>query len=502
MMKSPSAPERVPVHLALLISAIMFFSCTYFFEGGCDNQNSRFDLMRAIVERDTPIIDAYHENTGDKAFFAGHYYSDKAPGVALLGVPAIAAARPVMRWFGIDPSSRSGLVALAYIATLLAVALPSSLGAGCLFLIGVWLGATLEGSAFAALSLGLATPYWPNSNMLFGHTLAGACLTFSFAAALALRHKGAANRDFILGMTVGLTAGWATVTEYPAAPVSAVLALLALTVVWSDGWTRRLRIVIAVTVGALPCIAALMTYQYLAFGSPFDLGYSHYAPGAFPLMQTGFHGLRRPHLVTLGKILVGPYSGLLLLGPVIVAAPFGLRSLWKDVPNRVFAVAAATIAGYYLCFNASFIEWRGGASYGPRYMLAGLPALCVGLAPAWSKAARGVRWGLASLAAAGLIMSLAAMATNPIQSALAFSCPILQSMLPAFFAGQLSTSPSSVVLPENATAHEAFNLGKLAGLHGLVSLVPLLVLWCIGGIAMVKLLRKQETLPSEQSRLS
>src|SRR4249919_1385737 len=88
---------------AILVGAVSFFSFLYFYEGGGWNQNSRFDLLRAIVERHTLQIDAYHENTQDKAYARGHYYSDKAPGLVFLAVPFAEAARVVMRAAGVDP---------------------------------------------------------------------------------------------------------------------------------------------------------------------------------------------------------------------------------------------------------------------------------------------------------------------------------------------------------------------------------------------------------------
>jgi hypothetical protein len=91
--------ENPPSHrrIAVLLGLVTFLSFTYFYEGGGWNQNSRFDLLRAIVERHTLQIDAYHENTQDKAHFNGHYYSDKAPGLVFLAVPFALAARPALR---------------------------------------------------------------------------------------------------------------------------------------------------------------------------------------------------------------------------------------------------------------------------------------------------------------------------------------------------------------------------------------------------------------------
>src|SRR5262245_25463264 len=59
------------------------------------NQNSRFDLTRALVEQHTVRIDDYVANTGDYATIDGRYYTDKAPGLSLAAVPVYAVTRVV-----------------------------------------------------------------------------------------------------------------------------------------------------------------------------------------------------------------------------------------------------------------------------------------------------------------------------------------------------------------------------------------------------------------------
>src|SRR5271170_1396457 len=119
---------------ALLIGAVVLISYAYFYQGGGWNQNSRFDLVRAVMEQGTLRIDAYHENTDDKAFANGHYYSDKAPGLALLAVPIAGATRPLLRAAGVDPQSARGLVAMSYFVTVFGAALPMAMACAVLFL--------------------------------------------------------------------------------------------------------------------------------------------------------------------------------------------------------------------------------------------------------------------------------------------------------------------------------------------------------------------------------
>jgi len=48
------------------------------------NENSRFFLTRAIVDEHRLEIDSFANQTGDRSFFKGHYYSDKDPGISLI----------------------------------------------------------------------------------------------------------------------------------------------------------------------------------------------------------------------------------------------------------------------------------------------------------------------------------------------------------------------------------------------------------------------------------
>src|SRR5215831_1249304 len=123
--------------IATLLGITSFLSFLYFYEGGGWNQNSRFDLVRAITERHTLQIDAYHENTEDKAHFRGHYYSDKAPGLVFLAVPVAEATRAAMRGVGLNTESPRDEYILSYVITAAAVALPTAFAAICLFYVGL-----------------------------------------------------------------------------------------------------------------------------------------------------------------------------------------------------------------------------------------------------------------------------------------------------------------------------------------------------------------------------
>ena len=488
---SPLA-EKSPSHrkTAFLLGSVCFLSFIYFYEGGGWNQNSRFDLLRAIVERHTLQIDAYHENTGDKVYFQGHYYSDKAPGLVFFAVPFALAAKPALHIAGFGPESPRSELALSYVMTACAVALPTALAGVCLFVLGLRFGANLTGAAFGTLVMCLGTPMWAYASLFWAHALAGACLVFAFAAALQLPECKRARGDFLWALAVGLAAGWATVTEYPAAPASATLGFLALSRAWPRGIGARWRAFLGVTLGAGICLVVLSAYLYAAFGS-LRPSYSYYGPNSFAFMQQrGYLGLTYPHPDRLLKLLFGCSRGLFLVSPATLAAPFGLWWLSREKNDRAAALVAAGIAAYYFLFNASFYWWKAGLSFGPRYAGASIPLLCAGLPVAWRRATRAWRRVLIVLAIAGIFTALMAVATT---SQLSMEgCPLIHSSWPAFWSGHMALNRVSMLtVAEGGSSPQygAFNLGQLLGLQGLASLIPLLAIWAAAAFLRVRINR-------------
>ncbi|HEY3971425.1 MAG TPA: hypothetical protein VGM18_00385 [Candidatus Sulfotelmatobacter sp.] len=495
---SPAAqPSSVGHRAAILIGLVTFLSFIYFYEGGGWNQNSRFDLLRAIIEQHTLQIDAYHENTQDKAHFNGHYYSDKAPGLVFLAVPFALAARPVLRLAGINPQSPRGEIALSHIAIAGAAALPTALAGMCLFFLGLRFGGDLQAAALGTLAMCLGTPIWAYAGLFWAHALVGACLLFAFACALKLRDSSSAVADFGWSLAAGLAAGWATVTEYPAAPASAMLALLALSQAWPRGKAARWRVFAGVSVGAGICVLVLAAYLHAAFGS-LRPSYSYYDPNSFSFMQQqGYMGLTYPHPDRLLKLLFGCSRGLFFASPVMLASLFGLWKLRKEKSYSAPALVAAAIPAYYFLFNASFYWWKSGLSFGPRYAGACIPLLCVGLAVAGKHATSRGRILLAVLAACSIFMTLTVVSTTS-QLSMQDSCPLLHSTWPAFWSGQIATNRVSMLTAaEAATSGKdgafnlaAFNLGQLLGLHGLSSLIPLFGMWAVAALLWRRIVRR------------
>ncbi len=462
---------------------LVFAAYAYFYQAGGWNQNSRFDLTRAIAERGTSRIDRYHKNTGDKAKREGHYYCDKAPGVSWLGVPAYAGARAVLSGGGEHPTPVF-LADAAFTVTVFSVGLPSALSVLAMCMLLAALGVGLRARLAIAAAYALATLAFPYSTLLYGHQLCGAMTLAAFAILARARERGPARWELVA--TGALLAG-AVVVEYPAALPGAVIGIYAVFI------ARRWQTVAWMAAGAaLPAIA-LALYHAINFGGPLALPYDFSTQ--HNRSQGFFMGLGVPQLGALASILFTPYRGLFFSAPWLALALPGGVLLWRA--RRAEAAVCVAIALLFLWLNASLVDWEGGWAMGPRYLVPAIPFMAVlaaGLVrparPAVARAGWAVAAALMIYSAFFMLVGTAVKPEVPIGE----KHPFGSYLLPRFRKGELSANTQSID-SVNAPLHSpvrAWNLGHRMGLGGKASLLPLAVAWIACGVWLVQAVRLRE----------
>lgn len=352
------------------------------------NERSHFDQIRAF-DHGTVSIDAYRHNTGDRALYHGHYYSDKAPGMGFLLVPVyrVATATGVVARNGIGSVHVMvifGCVLPLLIMLLLAYRLVERNDRGH--------------GAVVAIILGLGTILLPFGTMLFSHVLS-ACLGFAAFYLLGLPGRDRERDGLGLILAAGALAGYAVSTEYP-------LAILALVLALDLAWRRApVRALLAYGAGVVMGLIPLLLYDWWAFGAPLHLSYSYVAANS-----SGFLGVGGPSLRAAVRLLVSD-RGLFVVTPVVAAALAGMFVLYREGRHRdamVPAVVAAAYFGYNTCYYLPF----GGSVPGPRFLITMLPFLAVPLAAAYRRAPLATL----SLAAVSAATMIAATVTLPILS--------------------------------------------------------------------------------------
>ncbi|HUG55283.1 MAG TPA: hypothetical protein VMR21_16875 [Vicinamibacteria bacterium] len=442
--------RRIRPEIPLFV--LVFGVYAYFYQAGGWNENSRFALTRSIVEHGTFAIDAFHESTGDKARRGEHWYSDKAPGLSWLAVPVYAAVH------ALRPRA---VVVGSYLATVLAVGLPSALAAVQLLAVGRVLGLAASWAAAIAAAYALGTLALPYSTTFYGHQLSAALGLGAFA--LVCRRR----RPVLAGVLLGL----AVCVDYTSAILALAVTACAAVRLGAGGAAR-------VAAGGLPAALALFAYHAAAFGHPLALPYDY-------VMQDHrrmgwFMGIDRPDLRVAWALLGGPYRGLFYGAPWLLAGLPGLAVLYRRGHRPEAAVCGGVFLAYLLV-NASLADWAGGWAMGPRYLIPAIPFLAVGamgLVTAWPpastarRALAGVGGAAAAFSAALMLMGTAVRPDVP----LTIRRPFQQYLVPSFRHGRVARSNHPIDGEGISGRRAAWNLGHVAGLDRLATLVPL-ALW-------------------------
>jgi hypothetical protein len=464
-----SRPSTALVALLLGIYA-------YFYQAGGWNQNSRFDLVRAAVERRSLRIDGYEGNTGDASTRGGHWYCDKAPGSSVLCIPTYAAMYVVAG--APRQVSPSWLAWAAWLSIVVAVGVPSAIAAAFLARLAHQLGLGPNASMVVALGWGLASMALPYATLLYGNQIAADLTIIAFALLVEARH-GAAAATAGRMLAVGALLGFAVASEYPAALIAAPIGVYALFVAGGRPAAWAL-------LGAAIPLAGLLSYHAAAFGGPFAFPYEY---SVWKEPRTGwFMGIGRPVGWALRNTLFSEYRGLLFTTPWLALALPGGLLLARRHAAEVAVSAWAVIA--FLWLNSSIAPWHGGWAAGPRYVVPMLPFAAALAGGVVLEVARAVasprsherRGGLVAAALVGGLLALsaanmfAATAVKP-EIPMTWSRPYAEFVWPSFRAGELSVSTQTIDMVDNPPggARQAWNLGMKWGLDGHASLVPLYV---------------------------
>lgn len=319
---------------------------------------SRLCLTRAIVAGRLTISPCVGKGV-DRARYQGRTYSDKAPGMSFLAVPAaVLSDLPAPTEWHFNRDFHVWTVRL--------------LTSGLAFLLlAFMIGRTAEGiaagsGALVAVSVALGTLTGGLAATTFDQVTAAA-LGFS---AFLIAWRGQPGR-------AGLLAGLAVTVEYQAALIAAAVAVY---LMLTSG-RRCTRYFAGLAAGAV----ALGLYDWAAFGSPFHLSYRYVANGYTNNQRAGFFGLSFPRWHAIETVLIGD-RGLLIASPVLLAASVGLVLLART--HRWEAATCAVITVAYLALEFCYFLPYGGISPGPRFLIPALPFLGLGLAPAFQQLKR------------------------------------------------------------------------------------------------------------------
>jgi hypothetical protein len=374
--------ERVPELqcLAWLLGAILFLGSAYFYQDPEWNGNSRLDLTRAIVEHGTLEIDAYHDApgwaTGDKAFYGGHYYSDKAIGASVMAVPVYYALLHLCGTLGMIASSS----VVKHVLTTSVMGAMFTLGGLSMYTVALRIMAAPWKALIPTLAVSFGTMLWPYSAVFYGHLPAATFLTLAFAL-LFRASESQSPWSRTTWFWTGFAVSMAFLSDYTSALVIVGLGTYGLYALRRLNFSAKVRTASTAIPGLLIPLLILFVYNISIYGRPLAFGYTYEVEERFQqIMSLGLMGIRVPTIGAFYHITFDPKFGLFWLSPVLLLAPVGYFFALRDQHHRAESLLSLySIAAIFIMNAASFL-WYGGSSFGPRLVISALPFFIVPLA--------------------------------------------------------------------------------------------------------------------------
>ena len=548
----------------ILLLALLGLTYAYFYQSSQHNEAARFDQTRAIVEDHVLHIERFRYNTADVVTVARggqspHTYPNKAPGTSLLAIVPFWLWMHLLALFSMKEWVYWHVV--AYLTTLSTVSVLSAIAAVAMYSV---LRRITSGAVFSALTVvavWLGTICFPFSTLFFSHQQAAAQLAIAFWALFCLswnaQTSGGTESDafgvqpsgcvaeanrrlkpvlrtsgqqperrhnrIALAALAGFLCGFTVATEYPTVLLVALLCayLIVALVRLEEPMSRRLGVGAAffgaLALGGLILVVYNLTISGRVFYTPYEAHAQAGAASAFPGHREGYVGIHWPGWASfwavLKEITVRPQRGLLYIGlshwrlyacnPVLWLALPGMVWLFRRKTYWLEALLVSLMTVTYLTFNAcygdSIVYWGGAWSVGPRHLIPLLPFLALPLV----EGARRLWFLFYPLLLASVFYMLLATAVEP-RVPYEYTNPARGLFAPNYLRGHLALNREPLFDPQRhlLTADStAFNLGKIAGLPGSVQLMPLLLLWLIGGTILLHFVSLQSAIRNPESRI-
>lgn len=375
-MKKESTNKTLYEALILFLMALVAYG--YFSSERDPNINSRLALIKAVVEEGRFEIDSFHNTelyTNDKAYFNGHYYSDKAVGTAVLG----ALAYYPLRWL----YYQAGLILTPRLfrewITFLVVSLPTALIAPLLYMLIKHITASKTKSLIISLSIALGTPLFKYGTALYGHALAAVLYFSAFSIWYHARRRGSISVS--LAFTSAFLLGFTVLAEFPTLVLVLLVSPYILFALHQSRQLTDWKIFAAMAAGFLLPLCFQFYYNGSVFGGVFNTGYSHeYDPGFRAAHGTGFMGIGLPDLRVFYYLTFQPSLGIFWQSPIFFLALIGCFFMMKHRVYRAELCFATGLLVVYPLFFSGYFDWQGGVVFSPRHLIPILPFLALPLA--------------------------------------------------------------------------------------------------------------------------
>ncbi len=473
---------------------LFFITYGYFFQGGGWNQNTRICLTRAVIHQQSLSIDAYKEdsknpdyefvNTGDWAYYNGHYYTNKSPGISFLAVVPFAVTEYIAGSLG--ASEEKSVLLATYASSLSIVALSGALLCTLIAFFCIrFFQYSPTMALLAAVAFGFGTMAFSYSTTLYCHLPAACCAFAAFLLAATIRHNPSSGNTK-RALAAGFSASLAVLIEPSTIWILVLLVLYLLT------FQAGRRCLPPFFIGCIPCGLLQCIYNAACFGGPFSSSYNYSNPVVMWEVDGSLFGW--PGWKRFVELLFLPYRGLFVTSPILLMSIPGFFLLLRQKDRFPETLFCSSVTLVFFIFIGCFFAWHGGSAPGPRYLMPAYPFGFLLAAAALKKFPK----TFIGLGAVSVAVNLAVTAvTNEIPRHI--KNPLIDVVFKNILDGAVSINPVPLSNFENYPSiyklddiaawtpnFNSFNLGEALFPHNTASLIPLFCFWGIWLVVWAK----------------
>lgn len=358
--------DRAVLGLVFVAHAVFF---PWFPELHSPNELTRVYLAESLIEDGAVSIDGAIRRHGRIFDLSVRevdgrqvHFSDKAPGVAFLAMPALMVHHLAATPAKTADERADTLATQVRLTRLFGATLPTLL---LMVLLMRFLREELASQTLPAilvLAYGLGTVATPYASLAIGHQLSALVLFSLFLRVRATGPESSAAHLFV----TGLIAGVSLLIEYQNA-----LLILPFAVWFLARVGLSFRAIGLVALGGIPPVVLLMVYHQAAFGSPFLTGYSFIASGFAEVHAQGLLGVAWPKASHAFLSFLSPQKGLFYFSPWLLFGALGLFLLERRGDHRFHLVFVIL----YALFVSAMVYPVGGWTVSQRHLAPMVPFL-------------------------------------------------------------------------------------------------------------------------------
>jgi len=350
------------------------------------NENSRLFLTASIVDYNSFYIDNFYNQTTDRSFYKGHYYSDKEPGLSIISTHLYFLAKV---FFNLLPNKENLLsfdydnfkihkvynseiitylnpsklfLTSQFLLTILTSGLFTILTSYIIFKLSIRETRSLKKSLFFAFTYSMASLAFHYSLVFLNHAMS----TFLMALAFYLLYISFKKRKEICLYLSVMISSFSLIVD--ASSIIFLFLLYGFLLYKKDA--KLVKLIAITLIGVLPA----MLFNYVNFDNPLVFPRFYLEENVWKPFPGAKGVISEPNFVlnSAWRLLIDPYKGILFYYPYLI-----LSFMIMLTPNRrnTLVLFSFMFFVFNLLLSSSWWAWWHGAVFGARLMVLSFPFL-------------------------------------------------------------------------------------------------------------------------------